>query len=219
MCIGLLSACPGGGGGSGGASGGGAGASGGGGDLTGDRTCPPSAPCGGDIEGTWNVQDICISNAAALAGMAIDDPACSNLFVGSETSGSGTMTFQAGTATTTAVLTMDLHVVWTLPCLRAASGASSIDLAATCTNIDQSYATDPDFTAGSCMLVGQTCDCIVSAERAFSLGDSYTIKGSEITFTGDPSKTTYCASDSMLRFSSMATTASGTASGTFTLTR
>lgn len=218
-CVALLYACPGGGGGGGGASGGGAGASGGGAGVTGDRSCPAFAPCGGSLDGTWRVEDICISNAAELAGMAIDDPACSNLFVGGETSGSGSMTFQDGIATSNAVLTMDLHLVWTLPCLRAATGASSIDIAATCTNIDQNYANDPDFTAGSCMLVGQTCDCIVSAERNFSLGDSYTVTGSEITFAGDPSETTYCVSGSMLRFSSRAPTGSGTASGTITLTR
>jgi hypothetical protein len=220
VCIALLSACEGddgsGGGGGAGSSGGGAGASGGGAGVGGgSSTCQPFAPCGGNIDGAWTVQDICIADAADLAGMAIDDPACSNLFVGAETGGSGTMTFQSGSATSSAVLTMDLHVVWTLPCLRAASGASSIDLTTTCANIDQNYAANPEFTAGSCMIVGQTCDCIVTAERAFDLGDSYTISGSDLMFAGDSSTTAYCVSGSTLRLSSM----DGTASGTVTLTR
>jgi hypothetical protein len=128
------------------------------------------------------------------------------------------MIFQAGSATSNAVLTIDVRGVWTLPCLRAISGVSDIDLASTCANIDQNYADNPVFSASSCMVVGQTCDCMVTSEQQFSLGDAYTVKGSEITFAGDPSKTTYCVSGSMLRMSSMSM-GEGAASGTITLTR
>jgi hypothetical protein len=228
-CVALLYACPGGGSGNGGDGDGDAGSSGGGAGFSGGfagasgasgvggggNMCSAFTPCGGSIEGMWTVQDICIENAADLAGMAIDDPACSNLFVSAQTGGSGTMTFQAGTASSTALLTMELHVVWTLPCLRAASGVQTVDLAPTCANIDQNYADNPEFTSGSCMVVGQTCDCVVTAEQDFALGDSYTVQGSQITFAGDPSRTNFCVSGSMLQLGSM----DGEATGTVTLTR
>lgn len=219
-CAVLLGACDGDGGNGdgGGFSGSGAGfGSGFGGSGGGDGIvmCQALSPCGGDLAGTWRVQDICIEDALSLAGMATDEPECRDLFRRVDTGGRGTMTFQAGTVTSSAVLTIEMNAVWTLPCLMAASGATNLSIASACATIGDNYAANPEFTASSCKVAGQTCDCTIAMERDFALPPNYTLDGSQITFAGDTSMTTYCVSGTTLSISNVDTESSGT----LTLTR
>jgi hypothetical protein len=221
-CVVLLCACNGdgdgngdGGSGSGAGFGAGFGGSGGGNAGGSGAMCQSFSPCGGSIDGTWRVQDICVEDALSLAGMATDEPACRDLFRSVQTGGSGTITFQSGTVTSNALLTVEMNAVWTVPCLMAASGVQNLDLATTCTNIGQNYAMNPDFSASACKVAGQTCDCTVELEQDFALPAMYTLAGSAITFEGDSSVTTYCVSGNTLSISNMDTETSGT----LTLTR
>lgn len=168
------------------------------GDGDGSGACGAVAACGGDVEGTWNVADLCISNAADLAGMSVDEPECSNLFVGAEVGATGSMTFASGTATSNVTMTLDLHAVWTKACIEAVAGASNIDVAATCANLDTEYSTNPQFSGGSCMVSGGNCDCVISSERPFALGSQYSVNGSQLSFTGDD-PATFCVDGDQLQ--------------------
>ena len=200
LVLGGLCACDGDDGdGGGGASGGGAGTGGG----FANQSCDTLTACGGDIEGMWTVEDLCIADAARLAGMATDEPECQNLFVGAQTDGTGTATFSGGNASASIVLMMDIHAVWTPACIKAVSGLQSVDIVQTCTNLDREYAENPQFTGASCMTVAGNCDCIISAESSFGLGGAYTLGGTQVMFTGDPGPTNYCVEGDRLRMSAM----------------
>lgn len=153
--------------------------------IRGGETCEAVTACGGDIEGGWNVDDICVEDAVALAGMAVDDPACSNLFVSVTTGASGMFTFASGALTSTFTMTIDVHAVWTRACLVAVSGAPNLDVAATCMNLDAEYRNNPQFSAASCALVNGNCDCELSSERELFAGNNYTIQGNQIVYPSE----------------------------------
>jgi hypothetical protein len=184
--------------GGGGTSGGGAGTGG-----FANQTCDTLSACGGDVEGVWTVEDLCVADAARIAGMSNDEPECEDLFVGAHTDGTGTATFSDGDASSSIVMTMDLHAVWTPACLSAVSGLQSVDIERTCTSLDREYAENPKFTGASCMIVAGNCDCIVSAESTLVLGSMYTLAGTQITFAGDSGPTDYCVRGDRLQMSAM----------------
>lgn len=182
---------------------GGGGASGGGAGIGGfaNQTCETLNACGGDVDGTWTVEALCVADAARLAGMSTDEPDCADLFVAAQTDGTGTASFSNGSVSSSISLTMDLHAVWTPACIQAVSGVQSVDIVATCARLDQEYAENPNFTGGSCMTVAGNCECIVSAERPFDLGTAYTLAGERLTFAGDASPTDYCVQADRLQLS------------------
>lgn len=158
---------------------------------SGAGACTAPAACGGDVQGLWSFESICLENAADIAGMQVDEPACSNLIVGIDVDVFGTMTFDGANATTDAEMTLDMHAVWTKACIEAVAGISNVDVAATCANLDMEYGTNPAFTGGSCSVAGQTCDCTVSITRDMSAVYGYTLDGSEIV-EPDGERSSYC---------------------------
>jgi hypothetical protein len=77
----------------------------------------------------------------------------------------------------------------------------TIDVAATCANLDRQYGDNPEFTGASCMVAGGNCDCIISAESAFAFGTSYTLAGTQLMFAGESSPTAYCVQGDRLQMS------------------
>jgi hypothetical protein len=149
------------------------------------ENCEQLTGCGGDVEGTWNVEDICVENAVALAGMAVDDPACSTLFAGVNVGASGSFMFNAGALTSTFMMTVDIHAVWTPACLMALSGATNLDIAATCASLNNEYGSNGQFSAASCAVVGGNCDCELSSERELFAGNNYTVQGNKIVYPSE----------------------------------
>ena len=178
--------------------------------------CGPFAACGGDLEGTWTVQDVCLDNALQLVGMAVDEPACNDLFVDVQADATGSFTFNGGTQTRELTFLIDVTAVWTPRCLMALADGRPVDVTSTCSALNDEYAMMDNITSSACTMVSGNCECILSFEE--SLGgetEPYSVSGTQIVYPGDPDKPDYCVDGGMLQLAER----SGNTAMLLTLTR
>jgi hypothetical protein len=162
--------------------------------------CEATEPCGGDIVGTWSVEDACVieTDYTALIG---DQPACADVVRSQEILLSGTLAFSAeGEMTADLVNTKNVHIVWSRACLEALSGAS-VDLPLTCErmNVAGQPAQGTALNANDCHLAGDACDCMVTIEAPNMVTHGYSIEGDTLLYPGDQ-RATFCVRGDMLSF-------------------
>ncbi len=148
-----------------------------------------SAPCGGDVVGTWNAQKACVSGSQSVAV-----PNCSPATVTiTGTTPSGTVTFDAGGTWQTALTTnLAAHAVIAEGCYDSTQ----------CTQFEASLKGQPGVTGASCSF-GKTCSCDYSSANNDASTGSFQINGTSITLTTDgssdpPTTDGFCVSGSTL---------------------
>ena len=145
-----------------------------------------TAPCGGDLVGTWVAQEACASGSyiATIAGCA------STTVTLSEFVTSGTLTFNGdGTWNDSLNESFAAREEFPASCLTAAE----------CTQREASLASQLGITGASCEF-GSTCVCdyvsVVSVEKS----GSFETSGSSVTFVGpgQPDTEGYCVTGNTL---------------------
>jgi hypothetical protein len=168
------------------------------GGSSGISSCGAFSACGGDVVGTWHIQDFCTDNLEAAFDMVIDDPACSDIAQDITTEVSGTYTFDGtGTVSWARGQNIDFHLVWTPSCLTAANDGQPVDVPNTCANLDETYRTNPRYSDSSCVFDGTSCDCTIHALIESSGDDSYEVRDNQLLQAGD-SPADYCISGDTL---------------------
>lgn len=161
-----------------------------GGSGGGGGSCGKVQPCGGDIHGTWKLNDFCISDPAFLGFNARDlcDTATVTL-AGSALS--GTATFGAdGTLQVDEVISLSMKVDMPASCVPA--GTTCDQLAAAL-----APAGDAQVSSATCAPAGGGCTCqVASKPRTVTQSGTFTTSGTTLTQTrasdGVPSDVQYC---------------------------
>lgn len=160
-------------------------------DKGGGGSCGNFTPCGGDVVGTWNIKQYCLSNTASPI------PECPAATVSVDgLSASGTVTYAAN-MTTTANTTIRGTMKMNIP--------ASCLMGATCALVDaslKSELSDPEspFSSASCT-GSDTCSCsLVLKGTPMTSSGTYTISGNQLIEDGDANE--YCVSGKELRLKS-----------------
>ena len=155
------------------------------------QTCSTPAACGGDLIGTWQIQDDC----APTQGV----PACSGsnaVFNADTRNVSGTVQFDTnGTEHFTENALIGITASAASSCLSSACEDSGSDLAAGF--IGSGY----EITNADCSSHGALCDCTFDATVTETEQVSYSTSGSELTqtdSTGTRTTSTFCVSGTTL---------------------
>jgi hypothetical protein len=158
---------------------------------SGITTCGDFTACGGDIVGTWRMQDYCSDDLARALGMNTVD-ACQGAVLSLDFVVEGTYTFDgADTRSYAWAADMSMHTRYSPACLRELLGDGAQDVAAACGAIDDRFRSSPTFTSGSCVLDASHCDCMVSAQVESMGSESYRVSGTTLLDPDDP-PSDYC---------------------------
>jgi hypothetical protein len=169
-------------GGTGGAPAGSAGA--GGGPTIGGPTCGKVEPCGGNIVGTWKVENTCLANGGLV--MDASDICAGATLATTSVTGTGTETFAAD-GTYHAMGTLSIGFKLTIPTSCFAPGK-------TCAGLTAEEQAQPSVTSASCATVGPSCVCQLTGGAGDETG-TWTTSGTTLTTTptgGTASTDPYC---------------------------
>jgi hypothetical protein len=154
------------------------------------QTCSAPAACGGDLSGTWQIQDDCLPTQT--------DAACSgaNFSLNADTlSATGTVEFDAdGTEHFSENVSLKYTVSGPSSCLGSNCEDSGSDLSSAL------VAAGYQISNTSCASKGALCDCTLDATAAQSSQVSYTTSGSNLvqTLNGTQTTSTFCVSGTTL---------------------
>jgi hypothetical protein len=168
---------------------------------TGGASCTQVSPCGGNVVGTWTIQNACVI-AQSHTGTAVASCPGSSEQVEWITE-TGTVSFNAD-MTYSDSRQQSVSVTLMLP-QSCTLGSLTLTCSQLTTILDQN-AGDAG-TPPTCTTAGSGCDCSVEGSSQASHTGTYSINGDTITFMpngGTPTTATYCvqgntvyASDSM----------------------
>ena len=158
-------------------------------DEDNNAACSAFTPCGGNVVGTWEVTDACLSGNLEFPGC----PAATTSFEG--LGATGTVTFNADMTGTSNITTRG-SVKMTLP--------ASCLMGASCAQLDTAIKSDPeltgpdsDFSSASCSGSG-ACTCTLTLKpSAMMSGGSWSTSGNRLIQGGDVNE--YCATESELK--------------------
>ena len=156
-------------------------------------SCGAFTPCGGNVVGTWSIQNMC--STGSVSSLIEDCPGATTSIEGLK--GSGTVTYNADmtmVSNTTLTGTMKMNVP--MSCI----------MGGTCAQLDavlKSLATEPDspFSSASCT-GSSTCACSFQLKGTAEMETgTYSISGNKIT-DSDGDAQDYCVSGDTLQLKS-----------------
>jgi hypothetical protein len=173
--------------------------------------CSAFKACGGDIVGTWSVEDVCFEDAAALFEGQLSDPECDGTFRGVDAHASGTYAFSKdGVASSDITIQLDLDTVWSKSCLSAIAGSAIVDLAATCRSVERTYSMVAEFEGASCSVKGSACACLItSTPMNVTSSGQYKVEGKELVDVVDGDSNPFCVAGDTLTLSITSSSLSG----------
>jgi hypothetical protein len=173
----------------------------GGGGAAGSGTCSAVAPCGGSLDGTWQVDGVCVEGDLAAVMLAQQNlpAACHDLFQSVTPTMTGTVTFADGMETDNFSQTVGASVLFTEACMSADVGYAVIISAATCTSVGPYLVSNQQFSTATCSLAGSNCACSVSQRsQSPTTPQAYVVSGNTVTYSGGGSSMDYCVSGTTL---------------------
>ena len=183
----------------GGISGTGAGGSSAGG-TGGGGTCSGAAPCGGALDGTWQMDSVCTGDLTPATRAQLGLPAeCSDSLESvSIDSMRGTLTYSVGTESSDLTMTLTMQLLFTQACLNAMAGTPVTLNASTCTSMQQSLASSGKYSTATCSYSSAACRCVVSGDQSSTNSTAYTVAGDSIVYTDGSDPVSYCVSGTTL---------------------
>jgi hypothetical protein len=182
-------------------------------------TCAAPPACGGALDGTWQVDSICIQgNLVAVENANSGLPtACNTLYQSASYSSSGTVTYANGTQTANVTSTSSTEALYTQACATAILGVSTTLDASTCASLQQSNIDSGQYTSATCTYSSEGCRCALNSQSTDTSAVSYTISGNRIVFTNGDPPLDYCVSGKAMTFSTSYNTAQGMITSVSTL--
>ena len=164
-------------------------------------TCNAAAPCGGTLDGTWQIDGTCVEGdlPAYLAARKRQPSACGNAFQTATASLAGTITFANGMEADNLIFTFDAQAIYTAACVHAITGTTASLDANACISLQQTLINNGTFTGVTCSFAGENCACSGSilAEPA-TAQEAYAISGTQIVYADGSSSLDYCVSGTTL---------------------
>jgi hypothetical protein len=169
--------------------------------------CSGLDPCGGDIEGTWAIDSMCIAGdiVAAMSGDLGLPSACSGALTSfAFENPSGTITYAGGYETANLTITMSMAMTYNSACASAAAGTTVTVDATLCSLLQQDLLASSDYSSVACSFGGGACHCAVKGEQTSSGVTGYTVSGNTIEYTDGSDPMDYCVSGAQLTESQIA---------------
>lgn len=162
------------------------------------RSCLEFSPCGGDLEGEWEVDEVCFPNIEVLFEGLADGDECDDWLTEARVGAGGTRSYDAdGNVEATLMLVMELEAYFSLECLRAALGPDAPVNSQTCSSWERGLTSA---TMGvSCVLRDDGCDCNITREDLSEGAGSYSVSGDEVDEDGQ--RIPYCVDGDTLTLS------------------
>jgi hypothetical protein len=150
----------------------------------GGATCDGTAPCGGNLVGTWNFISVCLNQMALMEGFKIDNCPEATLSDATATR-TGSVIFTTTDYAVAGTLTVSYTLTMPASCIDSGASCSDFGDSLVSANIQSAYCT------------GDTiCVCpIVTAPISNSESGTYTTAGSTLSTTpasGTPATSSYC---------------------------
>lgn len=178
---------------------------------SGSGQCGGNSTCGGNLVGTWTIEDVCVQSATST----MTGSTCSGIGVNS--SGlreSGTITFNSN-LTYTSNATISGAFTETIPSSCLTVGGVTLS----CDQLNATFQGASDGgLGGSCVSgTGGSCDCFFQIpSQTSTTSGTYAVSGSTVTNTptgGTASTSNYCVQGSTLTLASMAMGMPGASQG------
>jgi len=163
-----------------------------------NSACPAFEACGGDIVGTWTIQNLCSDDLVQIVRSSIFQPECLDGVLSVTADASGSEVFDsAGTNESSRTLSLEAHSLWTLECLQAMNDGQPVELGDACAESARVSALAPQTLYATCDVVGDACDCMSGLEIELGGSRSYQVSGPQLAIEG--LKHEYCVSGDTLR--------------------
>jgi hypothetical protein len=175
---------------------------------TGAVACSATSPCGGAVDGTWQLVHLCTQGdlVAALNSQMGMPAGCSDAVKSATLGGSGTVMFADGTQTDNITQNIQGTMVFTPACVAAIAGITLTLSTSVCNMVAQELLSDSRFTSANCTFGGGNCDCSMTMAVVDTQSMSYVISGNTVTYpNGEADPVDYCVSGTTL-FGSQALT-------------
>jgi hypothetical protein len=148
--------------------------------------CPSFKACGGNPEGEWTVDDLCVTNEKQLFAAAINQPACSAALKSvSGVSGSGKYKLGADkNAMSTIVVSGTAEFSFNDACVKALGLGQTA--ATDCSKVQAEFGKQMSMgvKSATCSASGANCDCTVVSDLSAAGNSSYTVSGNNIMVNG-----------------------------------
>lgn len=149
--------------------------------------CLTSADCGGNIEGTWMLQNAC----PTVHGSQPLGTCSGSLQKVDRVQASGTIDFHGGTSQWNVMDSLD--VSFQMPVACASKGCDAIGIAA-----QASASEDVDSATVLCTMEASMCICGLSTSDTDQATRQYTVSGNSVSFVGIPTTLGYCVASEHL---------------------
>jgi hypothetical protein len=151
-------------------------------------TCPPLAPCGGDIAGTWDVSGVCLEIPLATALAACPGATITR----ADGRARGRVVFSTAPSIARRVAESEARVDLLVPAVCAAAAGGCAALQALLVRA----------APGATCAAAATGDCLCTAQQRYTIddGDAYTTMSNQIVSTTSGKRWDYCVDGSTLRY-------------------
>ncbi len=167
-------------------------------DLKNDTStkCGPLEACGGELDGTWVVEDTCWeTDLKARAAAELDLPAdCGNVVRSTTADLTGILTFGSETETGELTMTIVNEYFFSADCIAALRSEAN---PAVCASLRDGVV-EGDMRSAECEYVRSGCSCSTTYEDQATLAETYSVSGGTIRFERDDSTADYCVAGDTL---------------------
>ncbi|MDD9966538.1 MAG: hypothetical protein OXR73_09955 [Myxococcales bacterium] len=166
------------------------------------RCATEFSPCGGDVVGTWALEDMCIDgDLSRISGL--NAPECSDAVAGLDLMPDATYVLSQDRVEVSGQLSMIMTMVISDACVGAlASDSSARAEPAFCARLEDNFNSAPSdstIEGGTCRAVSGACECEVrSLPREISASSGYRIQGNSLVDDAGNSEP-YCVSGDTLQ--------------------
>lgn len=171
-------------------------------------SCGTFSACGGELDGTWQIDDACVGGAllgSLNSELASLPAACHTIFKAAELEVSGTIRYEAGIETTNTTLLGIYSAVYSKECLSAVAGDTITATQDVCAAAETSVE-GTEGMAATCTVANGGCSC--SIQQQLSAGTqtaSYTVEGNALVYSSSGESNAFCVkADSMQMRQSLA---------------
>jgi hypothetical protein len=164
-------------------------------------TCNAAAPCGGTLDGTWQMDSTCVEGdligyLTAKLGSAF--PTCGQIQT-ANASMTGTVAFSSGNETDNLIATFEATVVYSGACVNSTVGLLVTLSANACAGFQGTLKSRPFVSAATCSFANGDCVCSETLlGQAPTAPQAYTVSGTKIVYANGGTPLDYCVSGTTL---------------------
>jgi hypothetical protein len=164
-----------------------------------DKVCSEAwTPCGGDPTGTWDVVGVC-TTADLLT--TLNEPwtaVCGQPVTAADMAAGGSVTYDAGTVTYSAVAHITTSVDYPSACVSDMCNCDGTAAASCQTMQEMNQNNDPDKHV-VCTFTGTSCDCHLRTTKVLTQSVAYSVNGTLLYEEGQDGSSEFCVEGDRMR--------------------